>query len=225
MDRSEPLSSAKTRLLHLLKTRGPQSAADLAGPLGITEVAVRQHLAAMSEAGLVAHRDERGQVGRPRRIWSVADTPEAQARFPDSHAELTLGLLEAARRAFGADGIDRLLEERKKDQIRSYRDRIPADAPLADRVAALSRIRAEEGYLAEWRPDGDGFLLLENHCPICAAAKTCAGICRTERELFQGALGEAVRVERTEHILSGARRCAYRIQPGPDRPPGTSPAG
>ena len=47
--------------------------------------------------------------------------------------------------------------------------------------------------------------------PICAAAAACQGFCRSELQIFQAVLGEDVQVTRTEHILSGARRCAYRI--------------
>ncbi|MEM1241845.1 MAG: transcriptional regulator, partial [Cyanobacteria bacterium P01_H01_bin.26] len=32
-----------------------------------------------------------------------------------------------------------------------------------------------------------------------------------ELEVFQAVLGEHVEVERTEHILNGSRRCAYRV--------------
>ena len=35
--------------------------------------------------------------------------------------------------------------------------------------------------------------------------------CRAELEVFQDTLGAGVIVERTDHILAGARRCAYRI--------------
>jgi predicted ArsR family transcriptional regulator len=78
-------------------------------------------------------------------------------------------------------------------------------------VARLAKIRAREGYMAEWRRDGDGFLLVENHCPICAAATACQGFCRSELEIFRDALGGDAEVERVEHLLAGARRCAYRI--------------
>lgn len=66
--------------------------------------------------------------------------------------------------------------------------------------------------MAEWSRGRDGdFVLVENHCPICAAARFCQGLCAGEMRLFKGVLGKGVRVERTEHILKGARRCAYRI--------------
>jgi predicted ArsR family transcriptional regulator len=67
--------------------------------------------------------------------------------------------------------------------------------------------------MAEWRAEGDGFLLIENHCPICAAAAACQGFCRAELEVFQDTLGPGVAIERIDHILAGARRCAYRIVP------------
>jgi predicted ArsR family transcriptional regulator len=58
-----------------------------------------------------------------------------------------------------------------------------------------------------------GWLLVEDHCPICAAATQCQGFCRSELALFRRCLGPEATVERTEHLLAGARRCAYRIRP------------
>ena len=62
-----------------------------------------------------------------------------------------------------------------------------------------------------WQEADGAYMLVENHCPICAAATACAGFCRSELETFRAALG--AEVERSEHILLGARRCAYRITP------------
>lgn len=211
MSNSTPLSAAKAKLLHVLKTKGAQSSAALADRLKVTPMAVRQHLAALEKVRLVEHEDERGKVGRPTRIWRLADTPEAQARFPDSHAELTLDLLKAAQRAFGADGMERLVVERTRLQAAAYRREIPSDATLDERVAVLARIRSSEGYLAESSRDGDAVLLVENHCPICAAATYCPGLCRGELELFREILPDAS-IERTEHVLAGERRCVYRIE-------------
>ena len=68
--------------------------------------------------------------------------------------------------------------------------------------------------MAEWRRDDDGSLVLvENHCPICAAAAKCQNLCRSELAIFRDVLGEAAEVERTDHVLAGARRCAYRVTP------------
>jgi len=62
-----------------------------------------------------------------------------------------------------------------------------------------------------WQEADGSFMLVENHCPICAAATVCAGFCRSELETFRAVLGADI--ERSEHILAGARRCAYHIMP------------
>ena len=41
----------------------------------------------------------------------------------------------------------------------------------------------------------------------------CQGFCSTELELFRAVLGRGARVERTEHIIAGDRRCVYQVTP------------
>jgi len=206
-------SSGEEGVLYHLKTRGPQTAAQIARRLSVTPMAVRQHLYRLKDVGLVAFSDERRKVGRPARFWKL--TSQAAARFPDTHGDLTVEIIGAVRAAFGEAGMDKLLAERTRRQKNEYRARLrPAGASIAKRAQALSEIRREQGYMAECTrmPDGS-MLLVENHCPICAAAATCQGLCREELSLFRAVLGDKARVERTDHILAGARRCAYRITP------------
>jgi len=200
---------ARDRLLFDLKRRGAQTAGELAARLGVTAVAVRQHLVALEAEGLVGVGDMRRGVGRPAQLWAL--TADAAARFPDTHAELTVEILGAVRTALGDDALERVVSERTRQQREAYAAGLPDGAALAERVRALAELRDAEGYMAECRPQPDGSLLLvENHCPICAAARACTGICAQELGLFRDVLG--ARVERTEHVLDGARRCAYRIE-------------
>lgn len=200
------------RLLMLLKTRGPQTAADLGQALGTTGENARQQLAKLAGDGLVAAHSEARGVGRPSQIWQLTNT--GHGRFPDTHADLTLQLLRAVRETFGAYALDRLIDMREDDMLKAYRQELSDAADMKERVARLAAIRSREGYMAEWRAEDNGsLLLLENHCPICAAAATCQGFCRSELDVFQDVLGPSVTIERVEHILAGARRCAYRIQP------------
>ena len=200
-------------MLVQLKMRGAASAAELARRLEVTPMAIRQHLAALEREGLVLHREERRRVGRPARVWRL--TPRAAERFPDTHADLTLELIGAVRDVFGEEGLDRLIHARSAHQRASYAAMLPdEDAPIAERVAALAKLRRDEGYMADWSAEADGsFLLFENHCPICAAATLCQGFCRDELDLFRTTLGADVTVEREEHMLAEARRCSYRVTP------------
>ena len=219
MSTPEP-GPAKRRLLELLKRRGPAGAAALASEIGLTDVAVRQHLTALQEDGLVeaiaANGDAPRRRGRPSRSWQLTD--RATALFPDRHAELTVGLISAVRDAFGEAGMRTIVDLRARDQLAQYRGIMPdPSAPLSERVEALARQRTEEGYMAEVRADPEsperGFLLIEHHCPVCDAARTCQGLCAAEIDLMRDVLGEGVEVERIEHLLADGRRCVYRITP------------
>lgn len=199
------------RLLFLLKTRGPQTASDLGTVLGITAEAARQQLLKLAADGLAEATAEIRGVGRPVQLWRLTD--DGHARFPDGHAELTVQLIATIRSELGEASLERLIAARERERRAAYLAEIPDAANVGQRVEQLAAIRKREGYMAEWRPADDGYLLIENHCPICAAATVCQGFCRGELELFRDVLGPEVMVTRVEHILGGARRCVYRITP------------
>lgn len=198
------------QLLMLLKTRGAQTAQALAGLIGLTAMGVRRQLEAAEDEGLVTHTDTPGKVGRPVRRWLLTDA--GQARFPDRHAEVTLDLIAGVRSLFGESGLERLIVAREEAGERAYRARLAGCATLDDKVAALAEARSLDGYMAEVQPRVDGSLLLiENHCPICSAARACQQFCRSELDVFRRVLGPGVAVVRIEHQLEGARRCAYLV--------------
>jgi predicted ArsR family transcriptional regulator len=95
-------SDSGDRVLYSLKSRGPLGTYDLARALGITEVGTRQHLARLHDDGLVTYQDQSGEVGRPKRIWRL--TAKGHARFPDTHGDLTVSLIEGIRSVFGTGG-------------------------------------------------------------------------------------------------------------------------
>ena len=129
---------------------------------------------------------------------------------------MNIALIEAVGNTFGPKGLQRVIESREAKQRAEYAEQIASSAPLEKRLQQLAVVRTREGYMADLRPDGrGGFLFVENHCPICAAATACQGFCTTELDLFRAVLGRDVSVERTEHIVSGDRRCAYRISEAP----------
>jgi predicted ArsR family transcriptional regulator len=197
------------RLLLLLKSRGPQTASDLGGALGITGEAARQQLAKLAQEGLVQAASESRGVGRPSQVWTI--TAKGNARFPDTHAELTVQLIEAVRTTLGDRALEQLIAARERKMRETYRQALRGATRLKTRIARLVALRNREGYMADCQSSGDDFLLVENHCPICAAAAACTGFCRSELELFRAVLGKDVEVTRVEHLIDGARRCVYRI--------------
>lgn len=205
-----PRSPAE-RVLMALKMHGAMSAAALGNKLGTTGEAARQQLARLAEEGLVAATSEARGVGRPTQSWSL--TPAAQSRFPDTHAALTVQLLGIIKGSLGEEALDTLISIREAETRAAYEADLANRTSLRDKVAALADLRSAEGYMADWREEPDGSLvLIENHCPICAAATACQGFCRAELDVFRSVLGPTAEVVRNEHIVAGGRRCSYAIR-------------
>ena len=200
-------------VLDCVKRESPVTAATLARKLGVTAMAVRQHLDSLESDGLVAYETPARARGRPAKIWRA--TTAADGYFPDSHAALAADLITQMREAFGEAGLNRLVVLRTAEQERAYAARLGLKSTLKARLDVLARVRSEEGYMAEVRrePETSAWLFIEHHCPICTAARACTGLCREELALFQRLLGGGFRVERISHILAGASRCTYRVTP------------
>ncbi len=210
---NETITDAKLRLLQRLKRTGPVTVGALSAALGMTDVAVRQHLQSLEAAGRV-RQEKRAAAGRgrPSMLWAVTEL--TNQLFPDRHGELTVSLIEAVRKVFGDEGLSRVVEVRSREQVDQYLGVMPqAEAPLGERVEALARERSAEGYMAEVKEEQPGcFMLIEHHCPVCEAARSCTGLCAAELGVFREVLGRGVSVERTSHLLSGDLRCIYRIR-------------
>lgn len=210
------------RILSTLKTRGALGIPDIAKVLNVTVEAVRQQMAKLEAEGLVDAESRSSGRGRPTQIWRL--TGEGHKRFPDTHAEMTVQMISAVISVFGEKGMDQLIGAREAVMRANYKEAMRGARSLKTRLERLAEIRSREGYMAEFRaevradgesPEGPGqsFLFIENHCPICTAAQACTGFCRSELQLFDEVLGPDVSVSRVEHVLAGARRCAYRVEP------------
>lgn len=196
------------KILFLIKKHGPMQANDVGLRLGTSSEAARQQFVKLANLGFVEAITEPRGVGRPVQYWHLTEL--GQKQFPDTHAELTAQILLTVREELGEAAIEKVILARKKQSYERYMQAIKDADELTDRLDILANIRSQEGYMAHWEQVKDNeFLFIEDHCPICAAAKVCQGFCQTEKALFSETLG--VEFERVEYILEGARRCAYRI--------------
>ncbi|MGY5617651.1 helix-turn-helix transcriptional regulator [Vibrio cincinnatiensis] len=201
------------RILHTIKREGAVTAKQLANDLGITTMGARQHLQSLEQDGILDFYDVKVKVGRPTRHWSL--TQKGHNQFADRHGELTIQVIEAVEHLFGQEGLAQVTAEREIQTLSYYRSALHACHSLTSKLQTLVKLREQEGYMAELEHTESGFMLFENHCPICKAAKRCPTLCLSELNIFQQLLGEDCVIERSEHIISGQHRCAYRITPHP----------
>lgn len=199
------------KIIQLLKLHGPLTAKTLAEELALTTMGVRQHLQALEEEGDVDIEDRVEGRGRPTRYWGL--TEQSRTHFADRHSELSLQLIDSVKMIFGDQGLDKLIEHREQTAMQQYRSAMQGMTDITSRLTKLVELRTLEGYMATQEQAYGVFWLLENHCPICSAATKCQNFCRSELQQFQQLFADIATVSREEHIIDGARRCAYRIAP------------
>jgi predicted ArsR family transcriptional regulator len=210
LENSRPhISGASNRFLLLLKTKGTLPTAAIAAELGMTAEGARLQLLKLEAEGLLAAAAESKGVGRPTQVWTL--TQKGYSCFPDTHARLTVQLIDTIKEKLGPDVLHTVIDAHEKTTSEKYAAALKGITNLTEKIARLTEIKRSEGYLAEWAQDEEGFTLIENHCPIHDAAATCNGFCKAELNSLKKVLGRNVSVSRTSHILSGERQCIYRI--------------
>lgn len=191
--------------------RGSQSVKILAKQLAMTSMGVRQHLADLETKGFVSQTQEERQTrGRPVHLWKL--NAKGHRQFPDTHAQMTLELIDVIRSSLGEDSLNNLIDSYGEKIAAQYHKALNLAEPgLQSQIECLARLRSNEGYMAEVRLLPDGWMLIENHCPICSAAKSCRQFCNSELAIFQRLFAGIASVTRSDHLFENARRCAYKI--------------
>ncbi|KFB00012.1 helix-turn-helix transcriptional regulator [Vibrio sp. ER1A] len=198
---------ATDQIIDIIKREGAVTAKQIASRLNITTMGARQHLQGLEEEGFLRFEDVKVKVGRPNRHWSL--TAKGHAQFSDRHSDLTVQFIDAIEQVFGTEGLNKVSKEREANTLATYRPHFDSLPDLQSKVEKLTELRDKDGYMAEFQQVEDGFVLIENHCPICKAAQRCETLCQSELNVFQALVGNDISVQRDEHIVQGARRCVY----------------
>jgi predicted ArsR family transcriptional regulator len=202
-----PQGTARNRILDLLKRTGGQTAPEIARHLGVTSVAVRKQLAALTAQGLVESRHRSGQRGRPAEVYALSESGESL--FPQGYNQLVVDLLQDLQDLEGAQKLDRLFHQRNERLAHTYQLRL-VGKPLPDAVRELARARDDDGYMATVEEREDGLVLAEHNGPIIDVAQRFPQACQCEQQLFERLLNASLRRETSR--AEGAPACRYRIE-------------
>lgn len=215
----------RERVLELVASAGPVSAADLAATLGLTPAAVRRHLALLEEDDLVAVHDGHptGMRGRPARRYVT--TSAGQGELTGTYADLATQALRYLRDVAGDDAVERFAHDRLVELTDRYAERLDA-ADVEGRAAQLAAALADDGYAASVRPvpGTSAVQLCQGHCPVQHVAEEFPQLCEAEAQVFAKLLGS--HVQRLSTLATGAHACTTNVPVAvPLQAPVVRPAG
>ncbi len=203
------LRDSQQEIVRLLRRRGAMTVDDLSSALGLSTVAVRNHLESLEAEGLLEVRTEKLPRGRPRRLFQLAEA--ADDLFPKNYHLLAQTILDHLEQTGGPERVEEVFSARRDRAEAELKPRLQGK-DLAARVAAIAEMQDRAGYMAEWRTCEDGSLeLREYNCAICKIARRFPQACANELKMIEN-LTEAD-VRREEHMAAGDRSCTYRIRP------------
>ena len=218
-------SRTRDRVRRAVGEQAPVTASVLAKDLGLTPAAVRRHLDALEDAGLIAEHDgplpgPRGR-GRPARAYVLTTLGQEQFRTRyDGVANAALHYL--AERA-GAPAVENFAEAQiaeLEQRLRATVDQELAAGGTDDlqaRTAALAKALSAEGYAASTRPVGEGtglagLQLCQGHCPVREVAVEFPQFCEAETKAIARILD--VHVQRLATLAGGEHVCTTFVPTG-----------
>ncbi len=199
----QKIEGTRRQLLQLLR-RSRRSINELARALGISDNAVRVHLAGLQRDGLVEPAGvERSTGGKPAQLYQI--TAAAEELFPKAYSAVLSTLIAVLGEEQGREEVTRLLRRvggRAAEGSRS------ADDSLEGRVREAASVLRRLGGDVEIGRDGDDWVIQGYACPLAAVTSEHAEVCC----LAESLVGEITRAPTAEFCARGDRpRCAFRI--------------
>src|SRR5256886_2283658 len=192
----------QARLLGLLR-RSRQTITSLAEALGLTDNAVRMHIAALHRDGIVEQvGTQRDTGGKPARLYGL--TREGEELFPKAYALVLGKLVEEIVRTQG--------RERAIELLRAVGAQAAAGARNAtnrkERLEAAAGVFRELGAEVEVEETPRGWRLQGYGCPLSAVTSGHPEMCELGKALVEDVVGAPVK----ECCQRGDRpRCAFEI--------------
>jgi predicted ArsR family transcriptional regulator len=199
------LETTRGQIVALLR-RGTRTVEELAQALGLTDNAVRAHLATLERDGLIAQVGVRrgAGAGKPATLYELH--PEAEPLFSRAYAPVLRAMLDVIAERMPPDEGEALMRDvgrRLGAQLgREVTGGLHARVHAA---AALLSALGGEAYVEK----GDDTLQLRGYgCPLSAAVTPRAEVCRAVEALLSEVIGTTVR----EHCDRGARpQCCFHV--------------
>ena len=179
----------------------------LAGSLGISRNAVRQHLTALERDGLVARGVTKPSGGRPEQLYVL--TSDGMERFPRRYSWFSDLLLQSLQAQLGSTALGARLAEIGRSVAEGMKARLPPEANLSKRLAAISKMMEEIGYDTTPPAEGGEAVIEARNCVFHELAAKSPAVCSFDLAFLSATSG--CRVEHCSCMVRGDDACRFRF--------------
>jgi predicted ArsR family transcriptional regulator len=180
-------ASTRGQIVALLR-RTTRTVTEMAAALGLTDNAVRAHLATLERDGMVESRPIRKGVGKPALAYDL--TPEADRFFPKAYEPVLGELLGALAERLPPAELDAVLRATAQ---RLAAGRASAAGTLPERVQAAADALEELGGVARVESADGAHRIRGQSCPLAAAVPEHPELCQMAAVLVSEIAGAPAR--------------------------------
>ena len=195
--------TTKGRILALLR-RASHTIDELATALGVTDNAIRLHVASLERDGIVQQRGVRPTGGKPAYAYEVA--PEAERLFTKAYIPVLTQLVAVLEERLTPAELEVLLRDVGR---RLAAARGPSSGTVRARAEIAATVLTELGGIVDVIDDAGGITLRGYSCPLGDAVRAHPATCHAVESLVAELTGVAVQ-ERCDR--AGRPRCCFELR-------------
>lgn len=197
----------KTLLGLLLKDKSGLTADEISVRLAITRNAVRQHLAALENIGLIKKGMTRASGGRPEQLYVL--TEKGKECFPRRYDWFAQLLVESVQQEVGAANFAGRLKAMGSEVGRRLRAQYPELRSRKEKMGKLAELLEQLGYDARSAGAGSANAIEADNCVFHTLAFNDPTICEFDLALLSTFMDSAV--DHQECMAKGGNTCRFKF--------------
>ena len=205
------LGTRQQELLNLLlKNKRGLTVDELSKRLEITRNAVRQHLAALENDGLVTQGATRPSGGRPEQLYVLTDA--GKELFPRHYSWFAQLIVESIKQESGADGLRERMGAMGSEVAQQLRRQYSGLENQQQKVEKLSEVMEQLGYSTQSATVVDGVPTIEaDNCIFHNLAIKNPEICQFDLALLSTFTDS--KIDHQECMAKGGNVCRFKFTP------------
>jgi predicted ArsR family transcriptional regulator len=194
------------KIILLLKESPGMSLDGLSKKLGISKMAVLNHISELERQGAIFRKTVKKSVGRPLYIFYAGES--SNINLGTSSDAMLADFMDYLKNSGNEKILEAFLRDRyEKVQIEYSRAMVGKD--LGQRVNTLAEFRRDAEYYPQVKKSKENYELTEFNCPILSIAKNFSIACSLETKMFSSVLD--ANVNSTHRQVNGYPACRFLI--------------
>lgn len=195
-------------LIFLLKNKQGLTVDELSKQLEITRSAVRQHLAALENDGLVTQGITRPSGGRPEQLYVLTDA--GMEFFPRHYSWFAQLIVESIKQESGAEGLRVRMGMMGSEVAQQLRRQHPGLESQQQKVEELSEVMEQLGYNTRDVTVSDGVPTIEaDNCIFHSLAIKNPEVCQFDLAMMTAFTDS--KIDHQECMASGGNVCRFKF--------------